>query len=570
MSFFVRNPSPEEVAKFKKFLNTWSEQKTGALESKLGDKIQLENSNSCDVYTVSIDTLLEERSTEVKAQPNKKDKLNPSPTVAHGSVNVWSKPSPASLSQKFEITTLSEEIPGTEYYIGCKTCQEKGHTDCPTCQKTGKLVCGQCNGSKKHDCPSCNGYGFFNCTDCGHTGFVEIGCSVCDDGQAKCNGCGGKGYHSIKIGESVDCRQCNATGKTTCLACGGKGSETVKCTTCNNGEIPCKTCRTQKIVACQNCDPSGNVTCSKCKGQTTLSCQPCNSQGGFRHVENLVYKTSIVNNELTISPIEKIRDKIRLSFKDHTILTESKLEMDKIRSQITQPELLKPIEQIHTHVTQNRPNSTLLEKFTMKKATVLDMNFKYENQNGHAYFDPGSGLLYVDVNPLENKISNSRDQLKAAYIEAKNKQDITQARQLIEKARQLKAKDLADSWKAEIDSLENKINSKEAQEFIKKVKIPVLYGSGALAWLLAGFITPMSLTILIVFLFLGYYEAKDSTIKLEAGRAKHEKQLKSQLTKLGLIYVAVILVTFYFSYSGNNSAIEKTIKNGAPLTGDAP
>lgn len=569
MNFFVRQPKPEELAKFKKLLNTWSEQKTGALESKLGDKSEIKSCKACEVYSVSLETLIEDRTTELATQPQKKNQLALTPTVAHGSFNVWNKPSPPSLSMQFQEMTVAEEIPGTEYYSGCKTCQEKGHTDCTTCQKAGKLICGDCNGQKKVDCPSCNGYGVFDCNSCVQ-GFVEIDCSVCDKGEVKCNGCGGSGRHDRFSSNAMDCRLCNGSGHTRCISCGGKGEETVPCVKCKAGVIPCQTCRTQKIVECQACDPKGHVTCHKCKGQTVLSCTPCNSQGGFRHVEKLVYKTSIESNELTVSPLEKIRDKIRLTFQEHATITDVRLAMDIVRQNVSDQELLGPVEQIMNHVSQNRPNSTLLEKLSLKKAIVLDVEYTYEGQKGHSYFDYESGLLLVDVNPLENKISDSKERLKKSYAEAKSAQNIPKARSIIQEAQKLKLKDLAAQWKQEIDTIENKIRSEEASHFIKTVRNPVLLAFGPVFWLMAGFFTPLSLTLLIGFTFMGFYHVSTSSKDLAAGKEKHQKELVSKVKTFGTIYLVITLLGLTVTWYSTTNSTERAFKLGAPLSGDAP
>lgn len=132
------------------------------------------------------------------------------------------------------------------------------------------------------------------------------------------------------------------------------------------------------------------MNCNKCNGKSVLDCSPCQTQGGFRQVENLVYKTMIEANDVTLAAIENIRDKIKPSYQDLAELTQPQLGLEEIKAKATHTELLGPIEQVHTYVRQNRPSSTLLERFSLKKATVLDTSFKYESEAGHSYYDYNS------------------------------------------------------------------------------------------------------------------------------------------------------------------------------------
>lgn len=564
MSIFVRAANEAEVKKFQSSLSQWSKEKLGALEPTLGEKVKIVSCQCCDIYNIGVDTLIETRTTQKHTEPFKKSNLPATPNVAHGSFNIWSKSSPTLLKSDFLAGSVTEDIPGTEFYSPCKTCNERGNTDCQRCQQKGKEVCSSCDGHKRIDCPSCNGYGFFNCKDCNHTGMVEIDCSVCNKGDVSCRGCSGTGQY-WSGGKYFDCRQCNGRGKATCMACGGRGSETVRCTTCNNGEIPCKTCRTQKTVLCQTCDPQGFVACADCRGRTVLDCKPCGTMGGFKTVEQLTYTTHIESNEILLSSLEKIKDKIRLKFMDGLSFHAPQLSLSDISMKVGQAELLGPLTEIFNHVSQNKPTTTLLEKVRVEKAIVLDVTFEYEGTKGHAFLEFNNGLLNVDINPLEGKVGKLRETLSADFLKAKNAMQLDVAKQIIKKAQDNKLADLAQSWKSQIDAIETRLSQEASAAFIR-IKQPLIWSLGPLIWLLVGFFTPMSLTVLALFLVFTFLEAQKSSKDINKKKDLHVAELKKQMISMAGIFAVCAAVICGVNIYKTKSETARIYNSAAPLT----
>lgn len=565
MSFFIREADPSDIAKLKKSLTAWGTQKVGKLESQLGDKVELTSCKCCDIYALSLDTLIEKRKSEVKIKPSEKGNLATAPNVAHGSLNIWSTPTPAGFKSDFKDDFYIDDIKGTEFYAPCKSCGEKGNVDCPSCAKTGKEKCGSCNATKRVNCGSCNGYGFFNCSDCNQTGFVSTSCPVCAKGSVDCNSCGGKGYHWGHDNNKIDCRSCNATGDAPCGACGGRGSESVRCGSCNNGQIACDTCRSQKTVPCRTCDPNGNVPCQVCTGRTLIDCDPCKTKGGFKHHEQIVYTTVIEENQILVSPIKDLNKSINYSLYETVNHVKGHLTLEEIQTQIESPELKDVLNDVYKHVNTHRPPATLLDRLMLKKGSVLDIHFKYEGVAGHAFFEPGTGVLVVDVNPIQDKQKKSQDRLLSLYGTAKKNLNFAEARKLIGEAKELKFEDLANKWKNEIDGLEEKQRREIVGGFISKVKIPAFYATGFVFWLIMGFIAPMSLTMLGIFMFLAFRTeratSKDTTVKVP----QHKLELKKQLTKLSIYYVIATVLIMGVSYYTSQSTVEKIFKQGMPL-----
>lgn len=565
MSFFIREADPSDIALLKKSLNHWGTQKVGKLETSLGDKIEMSSCKCCDIYALSLDTLVEKRKSEVTIKPSGKGSLAAAPNVAHGSLNIWSTATPPGFKKDFREDFHIEVIRGTEFYKPCTPCGEKGNVDCPSCNKSGKEKCGDCHATKRVNCGSCNGYGSFNCLDCNQTGFINVACPVCYKGSVDCNSCGGKGYHYGHDNNKIDCRSCNATGNAPCGACGGKGSESARCRSCTNGQIPCNTCRSQKTVPCVKCDPNGNVPCGICNGRTLVDCDPCKTKGGFRHEEQIVYTTVIEENQILVSPIKDLAKSINYSLQEKVNHIKDHLTLEEIQAQISAPELKDVLNDVYKHVNTNRPPSTLLDRLMLKKSSVIDAHFKYEGTAGHAYFEPSFSLLVVDVNPVQDKQKKSGDRLSSLYGTAKKDKNWAEARKLISEAKDAMLNDQASKWKIEIDGLEEKQRREVVGNFIKTVKIPAFYGTGLVFWFIAGFIVPMSMTMLGIFMFLAFRTergtSKDTSIKIPI----HKVELKKQLIKLAVFYAVATAFVMGVSYYTAESKIQKIYQQGMPL-----
>ncbi len=567
MSFFIREASADDLNRLRKSLTEWGTKKVGNLETKLGEKVEITSCKCCDVYSLSLDTLIEKRESKVVIKPSKKDQLATSPRVAHGSINIWSTPTPTGFKNSFVETFHIDTISGTEYYVPCKDCNEKGHNDCPSCNKSGKEKCGACHATKRVDCSSCNGYGFFDCANCNHTGQVNVDCSVCHKGYVNCNACGGDGHFRNSQGNKIECRACNGTGDDVCGACGGRGFDTVRCNQCNSGEIPCKTCRTQKTVPCTACDPNGLIPCSTCLGKTLVDCVPCKTLGGFKHSENLNYTTHIEQNEVFLSPLESIKKDHFLDYKEKQEYLSDQFSMADIQEKIPFPELHPTLTELQSHVQSSRPPATLKERLVYGKDSVLDVHFKYEGQEGHAYYYLNFGSLVVTKDPLSNKHKKSSDELTASFKKAKATHNFAEAQKIIARAEELKLGSLAKTWKAEIEALKEKLRKEEVDRFIHKVKRPTLIAVPLGFWLVGGFLTSLSITILLIFAFLafGAYQNTSKDNKLEI--AQHKKDLHKQVKRLAMIYGISIAVIFGLNYYSAQKDTEQFFRRGILLQG---
>ncbi|MNL22121.1 hypothetical protein D3C87_1434490 [compost metagenome] len=169
------------------------------------------------------------------------------------------------------------------------------------------------------------------------------------------------------------------------------------------------------------------------------------------------------------------------------------------------------------------------------------------------------------MNPIQDKQKKSQDRLSSLYGAAKKNLAFAEARKLISEAKDLKFDDLANKWKIEIDGLEEKQRREVVGGFITKVKIPAFYIAGFVFWLLMGFITPMSLTMLGIFMFLAFRTerstSKDTSIKVP----QHKLELKKKLTKLSIYYAIATALIIGVSFYTSQSNVEKIFKQGMPL-----
>ena len=68
------------------------------------------------------------------------------------------------------------------------------------------------------------------------------------------------------------CRHCRGKGKADCERCGGRGQEKITCPKCDNGRVPCTTCRARGYFTCKTCDGRGTLRCNACNGRGRVYC----------------------------------------------------------------------------------------------------------------------------------------------------------------------------------------------------------------------------------------------------------------------------------------------------------
>lgn len=93
----------------------------------------------------------------------------------------------------------------------CDKCYDKGVIRCVICNGKGHSKCNVCEGKERTLCNKCGGTGFINKPDT-IKGDVQIICSSCRDGYAKCSNCDSN---------DQECTICD-NGYVRCYYCQGK------------------------------------------------------------------------------------------------------------------------------------------------------------------------------------------------------------------------------------------------------------------------------------------------------------------------------------------------------------
>lgn len=568
MSSLLKPVSPEALQSLKASLSKWSAEKFGSLESDFGNKISIIHSKAYDIFEVSLNTLYESRSRRTKKLPADKSKrLPPSPRVSKDSINIWFSPTPDDFKKAFASSVIHSPVEGTQHYQPCSVCTESGKVNCDNCHAHGTLICGDCDGTRKVNCHGCNGYGFLNCSVCDSSGFVDDYCPACSSGEVECSGCGGRGSHNVKDFNYVDCRLCNGSGKTRCSRCGGDGSEKNVCTSCNRGQIPCQTCRTQKIITCSECDVNGKVTCDVCTGSTKVGCHPCSGKGGFEIYEEVVFESTITPNSILLSPIADLSKKIKLGFKVERENIQPAFQLKELTDQFPDESFHEPISELYNHVNGARPASSLLDRFAVNRTEVVEVDFKYNDEEGKLLYDVNSKEFYFEKNPLEGAKDRTDSKLQNDFKAALERKDFKACAALISKAQHFKFADLAKRFTSEVEQKKKSIVQARLNKF-KWILHPVAtiaFGFGT--WFVAGFLMPMSIPLLLAMLYLGFRMRNKNYSSTQQPQISFFVNQGWAFLKLSLVFLVILVIVGYLSEYTARGEFMRQFNLGTSLQG---
>jgi len=124
-------------------------------------------------------------------------------------------------------------------------------------------------------------------------------------------------------GNVTACNTCNSTGKTTCGKCQGYGEVAHKCPNClGKGiiDLPSVTVGkagkvvgavTKRTEQCLKCQASGYIKleCDTCNGRGEVTCKQCAGKGEVFKYEMIETTSSVLSNNIILSPFEKVKDK---------------------------------------------------------------------------------------------------------------------------------------------------------------------------------------------------------------------------------------------------------------------
>lgn len=488
--------TPELVEKFKKQLESWRESSYGALAPNFFNDLQIVEKNGHRLLTISLDTMAEERSTQSSIRGSKKNTLPDFAAISPDKVDPWNIPTPDSFKSSFEVHETTNVYLGTAHYVPCKDCKEAGEFNCGSCNQTGKITCVTCNGNRKINCSACNGYGELNCGTCSGAGRFDTNCPACHKGGVDCNACGGKGHHRTSNGDKFPCRSCNGTGDDRCTKCGGVGQIEVVCRDCRNGNVECRTCRTQKLVNCHTCSANGQITCLDCKGTTTIPCKPCESQGGFKKSILVKSFTSIHPNSLFLSPLENMSE--RKMGKNTTVSSIAPQHTLEELVTLSKESDLKPhLEEIYNHVNATKASTNLLEQFRIDESRIYYFKTNYNNSVGLFMYDEIANKLYVEQDPLKNYQQDTEKQLVSEFNKALAQKDYSSCENVLKKLLGAKLaqkeKELRQKMLTQIRTLDEAARTKLGRFF----HLGTFLGVSTIVWLCAAFIVPMSVPVLI-------------------------------------------------------------------------
>lgn len=584
-NFFVRPANENEISAFKKALSIWGQKQPGKVEQNLGDLIQVKKCTCCKVSTMQYDILVEERSRSVTTDSISKANAPIDAKVKFGVVDIWSVPTPNILLDGFNESTWGQRLEETAYYVPCDTCKESCKTACNTCDRNRQVPCVKCEQKGFFTCHNCKGQGGFSCSGCKGRGVVKHKCGVCHDGKINCDGCQGYGrFHHLQ--GAPECRNCGGTGKLRCPKCHGEVYDEKTCRDCNgNGGFVCETCRGDKILACATCSGSKTVECSKCDTARQISCTDCDARGGYKKSEMINFKTSIHANHYFLSPVEGIREKLNITVTASGDTSAQVLNTN-LLNQACKDEFLQPYaHQFMQEIHAIKPKSTLREKFQILSGAFMQMDFTFEGQEYTAYVDyqkedisnlaQSSVQLALDKNPLQNRSNKIKLGLEAEAKVAREARDHEKLMNIAQKAEGLGFTSEATSWKSQATNIrvekENAVKKKMADEqarrtaiFVRTVKNPSFFVLPNLAWLLAGFFTPMAVHHLIIWNLLGVYLFINQVKGLDFMAPQKRDFIKKMLI-LGGVILAMTATIYFLNKNQDASELNNLFNKGAGL-----
>ncbi|MCB9447136.1 MAG: hypothetical protein H6585_02180 [Flavobacteriales bacterium] len=187
-------------------------------------------------------------------------------------------------------------------------------------------------------------------------------------------------------GKVSDCDTCNTTGKTTCGKCQGHGEVAHKCPNCKGKgiiDLPSVTVGkagkvggavTKRTEQCLKCQASGYIKlrCDTCNGKGEVTCNQCAGKGEVFKYELIETASSVLSNNIILSPFEKAKDKwITKSKADFQITYQ-----DPINGQ--NEEKLKPL-------NPTDEGKYLLERYNVKVLPIARVSFKFKGKEREVF-----------------------------------------------------------------------------------------------------------------------------------------------------------------------------------------
>ncbi len=182
-------------------------------------------------------------------------------------------------------------------------------------------------------------------------------------------------------GQVSDCGTCNTTGKTTCEKCQGQGEVAHKCPNCKGKGIialpnitigkagKAGAAVTKRTEQCLKCQASGfiKLKCDTCIGKGEVTCNQCAGKGEIFKYELIETTSSVLSNNIILSPFEKAKDKwITKSKADFQITYQ-----DLISGQ--NEEKLKPLK-------PTDEGKYLLERYNVNVLPIACVSFKFKGK----------------------------------------------------------------------------------------------------------------------------------------------------------------------------------------------
>lgn len=553
--------NPENLNLIKDALEHWNQKSYGPLAPNFKEKVNIKKVEGFKVLKLSLDTLSESRKREERKNASKKSSLPTSATISLANVDPWTYPTPPHFTTSFEEKSESLIVPGSEFYEKCSPCAETGSLGCKACQEVGSFLCDVCEGDKKIDCPTCDGFGELHCRTCGGVGAYEQDCSACHRGNIDCDACSGRGYHYGKESK-YDCRQCDGTGNKTCPRCGGAATETKKCTGCSNGNIACQTCRTQKKVKCNKCNPEGRIQCATCSGNKSVKCKECEGLAGFKKSIFVHRRSHIESNEIKLSALNNLPEHFTLDFKENISTHQPTFTVEELIDLAKEPNLNSHLQELINHVQQVRSTTHLLERFSILEAKLVRLDFEYEGSLGQALYDVNSGKLYLEKDPLRNHRTNFKDRLKEDFERKLKDSNYSACEELYAETKKYTFLDLEKDFRQRIDSQKSTQDQAARARYAPFVRIRLPLAVVALIWLALGFIVPMSLTLLGVLIALVYYFCSKQSEYADPPTYSEIKEAKKNYLKISIAVVILLVANFFYVTSFQKDKADRSLTTG--------
>jgi len=182
-------------------------------------------------------------------------------------------------------------------------------------------------------------------------------------------------------GNVADCATCITTGKTTCKKCQGHGEVAHKCPNCRGKgfiDLPSVSVGkagkvggavTKRTEQCLKCQASGYIKlkCDTCKGKGEVTCNQCDGKGEVFKYEMIETASSVLSNNIILSPFEKVKDRWITKTKTDFQIT----YQDPISGQ--NEEKLKPLNPTYG-------GKYLLERYNVKVLPVARVSFMFKEK----------------------------------------------------------------------------------------------------------------------------------------------------------------------------------------------